>query len=151
MLDLNTGLPLLPANQFWRIEENQISIMEQQPEGEWAECAWYEYRNYKASPSKYDVKTETSVVTTNRRRYYRSKDITEVKYFYRTKPTESLVHTKMFGGWIHHFAYSDCQEPDPVTHGNVVERCQAIINEMESENKRKALYGDYPPKTILEV
>ena len=151
MLDLNTGLPLLPANQFWRIEENQISIMEQQPEGEWAECAWYEYRNYKASPSKYDVKTETSVDTTNRRRCYLSKDITEVKYFYRTKPTESLVRTKMFGGWIHHFASSACQDPDPVTHGNVVERCQAIIVEMETENKRNALYGDYPPKTILEV
>lgn len=135
-IDQNTGLPQLPEGYFWRVEEHTITIFADAVWGEWRENVrgWYQ-----------GSKTAELRVRKERRRgfLFGSVKVNEV----RIKHTQRM-HLKTYGEWEFSEGKMRNTEADPVTPGNVVERCQEVLLEWEADKSRKAIYGDYPPKKL---
>lgn len=140
-IDKTTKLPKLPENQFWRIGDSIISIVELVPTGEWSEWGANEWRNHRS-----DYESEVRPITTRGK--------SALQYRWRSRATERFVFTKYYGRWWHESGVIGNQliKPDPITAKNIVNRTTETLLEHQAKallaEEQAAIQGDYPPKRL---
>lgn len=142
-IDETTGLPKLPEDHFWRIEENRIQIMES---GEWTEWGAPEPYYYEPDEKESREVIETVSIGVGRRVRIPNGNPPKEEHRYLTHISK---YSKRYGKWGYKLSIGEyLLDGNPVTPDNILERCTEVLQEWEDEKKRKELYGDYPPKKL---
>ena len=164
VIDEETGLPQLPKGEIWVIEEHRILIKSAPTDKPWKLTDGLMVSHYKNHPD-YEVRCERENYTPSQIKWFgknkntRKHPATKVRetwYVRRINVRDTLweegygtYKTEVLGRYdqnLSTYVEKVLVESDPVTHENVIERCEAILAARAETEKREGLYGEYPPK-----
>lgn len=138
--DQDTGLPQLPEDHFWRVEERLIHIMKLLPDLEFVasnqtdpELYHTRFADYRKMSLDREPKTETY-----RTIFGRYKQRVVERWVYRYWEGAKRVYTL---SW----EYVEPNNPD-----NLWERCCEVLEKWERQQRAENTWGDYPPKKHAE-
>ena len=125
-IDPQTGLPRLPDGYFWRVDTSGVQIRKI------FVTPWSSYRRHETN---YDMPWTVYKVET--------REVDTFRYgFFGRKIPYKRVEYRHVGSYMVEFK-SVIIEPD-----SILEECQQLLEYWEQTEKRRALYGDYPPKKL---
>ncbi len=140
-LDVETGLPVLPENQFWRVKER--------------EAGWWD----SGLPPYVEVELVERVKFDHRRRrtflgiplgYHAWEVVTKETVIARQSLWSDLKTPDNYAGrsvWHNGTSYY-AVTPDSIEPEWIIRAAEKALDEYETKEASKKLLGDYPPKSL---
>lgn len=152
-IDKSTGLAKLPDRQFWRVTENAILLMERGAVETRTFRVIVDSSDMYVYPREYGVEQFISTLKEKNIKFEVQNVYQEVPsytyWWFKSHKTMVKVPDKTIVTY----------EPEPtlvwrylpeelVTEETLPRMTVAALNELDARNKRQAVFGDYPPKSL---
>ncbi len=148
------GLPVLPANQFWRISERSVELCERVPQGKWEAVPSLQrygmYEKVKPHPAKSTHLINGRNLAAEHRCTPVELTLDAGKKDRALRPVKRIVLDLRCEERLDAHSVVLASEPEGcplVSKANVSQRCRSLLAEVAAEKEAAELVGEYPPLT----